>query len=267
MHRDNSLVETIRSVVKPSAKPCVNISGGIDSAIVLHHLSEKSKEPITTYTVGFDGQDTEFEDALQLAKHYGTNHKEIHITKLLDTYPEILAFFPRPQFNLWPYWAAKQAKEDGCLNCYIGEGGDEHFGGYWYKSQVSYPEQWAHLFSFVDTAYQTIYDHFNINLHAPLHPKNLRFTVTYPYYDHDQEKRHVRDAYRGILPDFVLEKRKLNGRKDYWVLWQQELKQKFPNQKPRSEEDIQYLLNLFVTKEWLKTHDLTEKVEISVKTH
>jgi asparagine synthetase B (glutamine-hydrolysing) len=113
MHRDNSLVETIRSVVKPSAKPCVNISGGIDSAIVLHHLSEKSKEPITTYTVGFDGQDTEFEDALQLAKHYGTNHKEIHITKLLDTYPEILAFFPRPQFNLWPYWAAKQAKEDG----------------------------------------------------------------------------------------------------------------------------------------------------------
>ena len=126
---------------------------------------------------------------------------------------------------------------------------------------MSYPEQWAHLFTFVDTAYQAIYSHFNINLHAPLHPKNLRFTVTYPYYDHDQEKRHVRDAYRGILPDFVLDKRKLNGRKDYWVLWQSELKQKFPNEKPRSEEDIQSLLQLWVTKEWLKTHNIATEEE------
>jgi asparagine synthetase B (glutamine-hydrolysing) len=253
----SSLVDTIRACVKPSAKPCVNISGGIDSTIVLHHLSEKCTEPIHTYTVGFAGQDTEFADAQKVAEHYGTVHKEIMIRHLLDQYPEILAFFPRPQFNLWPYWAASEAKKDGCLNCYIGEGGDEHFGGYWYKPQVSYPEQWAHLFSFVDTAYQTIYDHFNINLHAPLHPRNLRFSVTYPYYDHDQEKRYLREAYRGVLPDFVLEKRKLNGRFDYWIIWQNGLKQYFPNQKPRTEEDIQGLLNIWVMKEWLKTHDVT----------
>ena len=98
---------------------------------------------------------------------------------MLKTYPEILAFMPRPQFNLWPYWAARQQSQDGILNCYIGEGGDEHFGGYWYKKQCSYPEQWAHLFTFVDPAYKTIYAHFSIGLHAPLHPSNLRFNVTY----------------------------------------------------------------------------------------
>jgi asparagine synthetase B (glutamine-hydrolysing) len=265
--RDNTLVETIRACVHPHPKPCVNISGGIDSAIVLHHLAEKSKEEIYTYTVGFANQDTEFDYARQLSEHYATRHKEILIERLLDTYPEILSFFERPQFNLWPYWAAQQAKEDGRLNCYIGEGGDEHFGGYWYKPPTSYPEQWAHLFSFVDPAYRTIYKHFNIGLHTPLHPSNLRFTVTYPYYDHDQEKRFVKDAYRGILPDFVLDRRKLNGRKDYWQIWQHELKQYYPNQKPQSEEDIQNLWNLWVTKEWLKSHDIPEVVELIAQTH
>jgi len=261
----NILVETIRSCVKPTPRPCVNISGGIDSTIILHHLAEKCKEQIYTYTVGFTGQDTEFAHAQQVAEHYGTHHKEIVINNMLDRFPEILQFLPRPQFNLWPYWAAEQASKDKRLNCYIGEGGDEHFGGYWYKPQVSYPEQWAHLFTYVDPAYKAIYEHFNIHLHAPLHPRNLRFTVTYPYYDHDQEKKHVREAYRGILPDFVLERRKLNGRKDYWVIWQQELKEHFPNEQPHSEEDIINLLNLWVTREWLELHVKNGKPILEVK--
>lgn len=257
---NTDLVETIRACVIPSAKPCVNISGGIDSTIVLHHLAEKCKEPIYTYTVGFSGQDTEFAEAQQVADHYGTHHQEILIEKLLDRYPEILKFFPQPRFNLWPFWAAEKAAQDKRLNCYIGEGGDEHFGGYWYKPTTSYPEAWAHLFTFVDSTYRTIYNHFNIHLHAPLHPSNLRFTVTYPYYDHDQEKKYLRKAYEGILPPFVLERRKLNGRKDYWVIWQQELKHYFPEERPRTEEDIQALWNLWTMKEWLKTHDVATSI-------
>jgi len=249
------LVDTIRACVVPSPKPCVNISGGIDSAIVLHHLSEKCKEPIHTYTVAFTGQDNELAHGAQLAEHYGTTHHEIIIENLLDRYPEILSFMDKPRFNLWPFYVAEQQAKDGMLNCYIGEGGDEHFGGYWYLPQMSYPEIWAHLFTYVDPTYQQVYDHFNIKLHKPLHPSCLRFNVTYPYYDHDQEKRLVREAYRGILPDFVIENRKLNGRKDYWNIWQ-ELKQRFPNQQPRTEQDIINLLNVFVTREWLKTHDV-----------
>lgn len=247
----NALVDTIRSCVKPSPKPCVNISGGIDSTIILHHLTEKSKEQIYTYTVGFTDQETEFAYAEKVADHYGTRHKEIVVKNMLSTYPKILKFMDRPRYNLWPYWAAEQASKDGRLNCYIGEGGDEHFGGYWYKTPTSYPEQWAHLFMYVNPTYTQIYDHFNIKLHAPLHPRNLRFTVTYPYYDHDQEKKHLRKAYRGILPTFVLECRKLNGRKDYWVIWRKELQKYFPGEQPKSIEDIQRLWNLWVTREWL----------------
>lgn len=253
----NNLVETIRSCVKPTSKPAVNISGGIDSAIVLHHLTEKCKEPIWTYTVGFSGQETELEYGKQLSEHYGTRHNEIQIVSMLERYPKILAFMDKPRFNLWPYWVAEQQHKDDRQNVYIGEGGDEHFGGYWYKKQCSYPEVWSHLFTYVDPTYQQIYDNFKIKLHKPLHPCNLRFTVTYPYYDHDQEKKHVRRAYRGILPDFVLNRRKLNGRKDYWVMWNQELQKYFPDEHPKSEEDIQRLFNLWVTREWLKVHDKT----------
>jgi len=259
--RDNCLVETIRACVHPSPKPCVNISGGIDSAIVLHHLTEKSKAKIHTYTVAFTGQDNELEHGKQLADHYGTTHHEVIIDNLLDRYPEILSFMDKPRFNLWPFYVAEQQAKDGMQNCYIGEGGDEHFGGYWYLPQKSYPEIWAHLFQYVDPTYQQVYDHFKISLHKPLHPCNLRFNVTYPYFDHDQEKRFVREAYKGILPDFVIDNRKLNGRKDYWVIWQSELKQRFPNQKPRSEKDIQDILNVWVTKQWLKTHDIMEESE------
>jgi asparagine synthetase B (glutamine-hydrolysing) len=251
----NKLVETIRSCVKPYPKPAVNISGGIDSAIVLHHLSEKCKEPIYTYTVALEEQDNEWTHGQQLAEHYGTIHKQVKIENMLERYPEILVFMDRPRYNLWPYWVAEQQTKDGIENVYIGEGGDEHFGGYWYKQPTSYPEQWTHLFQYVDPTYEQIYNHFRISLHKPLHPSNLRFTVTYPYYDWDQEKKLVRDAYAGLLPDFVLNRRKLNGRKDYWKLWNQELKHQFKNVTPRSVEDIQELWNLWVTRIWLRQRD------------
>jgi len=254
----NVLVETIRSCIKPHPKPCVNISGGIDSTIVLHHLSEKCKEPIHTYTAAFTEQETELAHARQVSDHYGTIHKEVIIDDMLKHYPEILKLMDRPRFNLWPFWLAQQQYRDQRLNCYIGEGGDEHFGGYWYKPQCSYPEQWAHLFNYVDPTYRQIYEHFGIKLHAPLHPRNLRFTVTYPYYDHDQEKKHLRKAYADVLPSFVLERRKLNGRKDYWAIWQKELSSYFPKEHPRSEEDIIRLWNYWVTCTWVGVHSAAE---------
>jgi len=129
------LVDTIRACVTPTSKPAVNISGGIDSAIVLHHLTEKSKEPVHTYTVAFTGQDSELADGQQLAEHYGTVHHEVVIDSLLQRYPEILSFMDKPRFNLWPFYVAEQQSKDGILNCYIGEGGDEHFGGYCTRSR------------------------------------------------------------------------------------------------------------------------------------
>lgn len=248
----NTLVQTLSDCIKPSKKVAVNISGGIDSTIVLHHLCEKTEDEINTYTVGFTGQETEFAYAQQVADHYGTVHHEIVIDNMLDRYPEILAFMDAPRFNLWPFWIAEQQSEDGMLNCYIGEGGDEHFGGYWYKPKTSYVQAWTHLFQYVDPTYQQIYDHFNITLHKPLHPENLSWGDTLAYYDPLQQKRYLKRAYRGFIPDFVLDRKKLNGRKDYWVIWNKELSKIFVNCTPITEHEIIRMWNIWTTNMWLK---------------
>ena len=42
------LLQKLRNAVKPKPKPAILLSGGLDSTILLHHLTEKSKEPIHT---------------------------------------------------------------------------------------------------------------------------------------------------------------------------------------------------------------------------
>ena len=257
------LVELIGNAVQAYPKPCVNISGGIDSTIILHHLTEKTDEPIHTYTIGFPNQESEFEPARKVADHYNTRHYEILIENMLKEYSEILGQFTHPRFNLWPYWAAEQAHRDGRESCYIGEGGDEHFGGYWYKPQQPYVAHWTNFFTYVYSTYKTIYDHFDLRLVAPFHPDNLDWTLTYPYYDSQKQKRFLRQAYKNVLPDFVVERKKLNGRFSYWVMWEKELKQYFPNSKPQSEDDVRWLLNKWVTREWLKAREWEPSVLLS----
>jgi asparagine synthetase B (glutamine-hydrolysing) len=257
----SELVEAIRNAVQPQPSPCVNISGGIDSTIVLHHLNEKTEETIYTYTAGFTSQETEFTDAARVAEHYGTRHKEILIENMLDTFPRILKHFVKPRFNLWPFWLAEQASKDKRLNCYIGEGGDEHFGGYWYKPEKSYVEYWVGFFEYVYPTYKTVYDLFGIQLNVPLHPDNLSWARTIGWHDSCHEKRFLREAYRNILPDFVVDRKKQNGRKDYWMIWRQELKRYFPSLQPRSEEDIRRIWNVWVTREWLRCHQF-EPVQV-----
>lgn len=256
--KEPPLVRLIREAVTPYPKPCVNISGGIDSTIILHHLNEKNSEPIFTYTAGFSDQETEFAYAAEVAEYYGTRHKEILIENMLEKYPEILRHFTQPRYNLWPYWLAEQASRDGRLNCYIGEGGDEHFGGYWYKPKKTYVENWQGFFEYVISTYQTIYSIFKINLQVPMHPNNMDWTKTFKYHDFNCEKQYLRKAYRGLLPSSVLERRKKNGRKGYRVMWEKELKPYFPTAHPTSDEEIRVLWQTWATREWLKTHDVPE---------
>jgi asparagine synthetase B (glutamine-hydrolysing) len=204
----NELVKLIKESIPVYPNPCVNISGGIDSTIILHHLHEKTKEPIYTYTVGFPDQPTEFEPARKVAEHYDTIHREIEITHLLDDYTNILPYFSQPRFNLWPYWLAVQAFHDKRKSCYIGEGGDEHFGGYWYKHKQTYMEYWSNFFTYVLPTYQTCYDKLGINLVVPFHPANLSWQKTFKYWDQTHQKLLLKEAYKNVLPDFVLSRQK-----------------------------------------------------------
>lgn len=118
------------------------LSGGMDSSIVLHHMTKTSSTPVNTFTVRFEA--TEEEDAARFnkdadlaaltAKTYGTNHEELLLTATdyRDMYRDTARALDLPNadsVSVAQYALAKKAKKkvDVVLS---GAGGDELFGGY-----------------------------------------------------------------------------------------------------------------------------------------
>lgn len=243
------IVDEIEKVIIPFPKPAIYLSGGIDSTILLHHLSMKTEEPIYTYTYAFFPDENEFEEAKAVAKHYGTVHHEVIINDFTGRFPEILRHLSRPRFNVQTYWLAEQAYRDGRKTCYLGEGLDEHFGGYWYKPHLNYLESWVDHFQYILPAHKEIHNIFNLHCEIPF--TDLDFRKTLRYWDPAREKSKLTYAYRGILPDFVVRRRKNPGSPHWRRLWDRELSKIYSNFEPESDEEIRMLLNRYATAIWL----------------
>jgi len=126
-----------------SDKPIgIFLSGGMDSSVVLHHMSMHTASPIQTFTVRFEATDeegakrfnTDADLARQTAKHYGTNHHEIFLTAELfrSLYRDTSRALDQPNadsVSVAQFLLSKEAKKhvDVVLT---GAGGDELFGGY-----------------------------------------------------------------------------------------------------------------------------------------
>lgn len=119
----------------------VYLSGGIDSSIVLHEMSQL-RGGIDTFSVGFELSEEEqkekfnadFNLARQTAARYGTNHHEVlvSIRDVLDSFEKAVFQMDEPISNPTAIAMMKLAgftkgKADVVLG---GDGGDELFGGY-----------------------------------------------------------------------------------------------------------------------------------------
>ena len=118
------------------------LSGGMDSSIVLHHMSHHAPKPVRTFTVRFEATKEEDEErfnrdavlAKKTAEHYGTSHIEILLTakNCREIYSESARALDQPNADsvaMAQFLLAREAKKqvDVVLN---GAGGDELFGGY-----------------------------------------------------------------------------------------------------------------------------------------
>lgn len=224
----------------------VNISGGLDSTIILHHAIEKAGlANVVAYTIETTWNKEEVQAATKVANHYSVRLKIIPVHAYVDESVQILKGFERPVFNLWPWFIARHQKEDGIEVAFIGEGADEHFGGYLAKE---YMAAWADHLIFVMKTYRTIYGKFGIPIEAPF--TNLNWQDTIKYHENPQ-KVALRKAYEHIIPDFVLAKDKAPPSiSNYKMIWEHELKQFYHGFVPMDDEEIKKKFNQLMNQKW-----------------
>jgi asparagine synthase (glutamine-hydrolysing) len=138
--------ELVTEHLASKQKVALNLSGGLDSTVLLHEMKEAG-HTLATYTTSFEGAGESFNDdatiARRLARDYGTTHTEIVMTKdiYLKNFVEAYAAIEEPNYNIsLPTYLEVAKREgihgDGNRVILSGDGGDEVFGGYTYYAQA-----------------------------------------------------------------------------------------------------------------------------------
>ncbi len=144
-NREAVAVKTVRDLLKRSVSDRmmsdvpfgVFLSGGIDSSTNVALMSEMLDRPVDTFSVGFRDLEkyNELGYARQIAKRFGTNHREIIIdSKIVFPFLTELPYYqdePIADPVCIPlYFVSKLARDNGTIVVQIGEGSDELFAGY-----------------------------------------------------------------------------------------------------------------------------------------
>ena len=118
----------------------VLLSGGVDSSLNVALMSELMERPVTTFTIGYDGQ-----GGLQRVPVRAADQRSATgptITRRLIDRAEMQDFLPLlVQLQDEPiadnvciplYFLARLVKQSGTTVVQVGEGADENFLGYWW---------------------------------------------------------------------------------------------------------------------------------------
>lgn len=117
----------------------VLLSGGVDSSLNVALMSEQMNRPVTTFSIGYEGEDdsNEFRYARRVAERYKTDHHETSINRaqmqeflpaLVETQDEPIADNVCIPLN----FLCKLVRDSGTTVVQVGEGSDENLLGYWW---------------------------------------------------------------------------------------------------------------------------------------
>jgi asparagine synthase (glutamine-hydrolysing) len=130
------LAQTVQDHMIADVPVGVLLSGGVDSTAMLSFATDHTDKQISTFTVGFDGQQCADERpfARLAAERFGTTHHDMTITasEFLRWLPSYLWHMEEPVCEppaIALYYVTKLAREHVTV-LLSGEGGDEAFAGY-----------------------------------------------------------------------------------------------------------------------------------------
>ncbi len=127
------------------------LSGGIDSAIIMHSVAQSGKK-VPTFTVGFSNQNKYYDESVsakKISKYFGFENKTIFLDekKILNSIDEILDANDEPfaDSSAIAMHMISHLVKDEIKVALTGDGGDELFGGY--SKYISY--KWKNLMLFL----------------------------------------------------------------------------------------------------------------------
>lgn len=123
------------------------LSGGLDSSAVVAVMSRLMREPVNTFSVGFEGTSThnELPAAAATARHLGTRHHEFMLKHdIVEQLPDLLHATDEPFAisSAIPTLLMSRAARKEITVVLTGDGGDEVFGGY----ESNLFERWARMY-------------------------------------------------------------------------------------------------------------------------
>jgi asparagine synthase (glutamine-hydrolysing) len=140
------LEDSVRQQLVADVPVGVLLSGGVDSSLITA-MAVRSSSLVQTFTVGFHGHGAldESEHARLIARHFGTQHRELLAEPATaDILPRLARQFDEPvaDSSMIPMFLVSELVRRECSVALGGDGGDELFGGYGSYSKLLWMEEY-----------------------------------------------------------------------------------------------------------------------------
>ncbi|MFH1045766.1 MAG: asparagine synthase (glutamine-hydrolyzing) [Candidatus Omnitrophota bacterium] len=124
----------------------IYLSGGLDSSAILGLMSQLAREPINSFSVGFNSRTDELDKAVGVSDQFGTAHQAAKMdAEDLWLLPTVLWHLDEPYGDLIvvPMYLLSKMASQKVKVVLTGEGADELLGGYVYQKTM----YWGYLFN------------------------------------------------------------------------------------------------------------------------
>lgn len=125
------------------------LSGGVDSSLIVALMSRLSREPVKTFSIGFNESDfNELKYAKRVADHVGAEHHEFIVEPdAFEVLPLLVDHYGEPYADpsaIAAYYVARETRKHVTV-ALNGDGGDESFAGYKRYVAMLWAERLGHL--------------------------------------------------------------------------------------------------------------------------